>query len=143
MTMPARWDSFSDLRSTMDRLFEGGFSRPWRLLPSEEGIEFPVEIGETDTEIEVKASLPGVKPEDVDISVQNDVLTIKAEHKEETEEEKKDYHRREFRYGSFRRPFTLPASVDVDKATATFEHGVLRLRLLKAAEVKPKQIKVS
>ena len=105
-------------------------------------MDFPVEIGETDTDIEVKASLPGVKPGDLEISVQNDVLTVRAEQ-EETEEKKKDYHRRELHHGSFRRSFTLPVSVDVDRATATFEHGILRLNLPKAEAVKPKQIKVS
>ena len=143
MTMPTRRDPFSDLRSTMDRLFEGGFSHPWRLLPGEESMDFPVEIAETETEIEVKTSLPGVKPEDLDISVQNDVLTINAEHKQETEETKKNYHRRELHYGSFRRSFALSASVDVERATADFEHGILRVKLPKAEAAKPRQIKVS
>jgi len=142
MTMPTRWDPFSELRSTMDRLFEGGFSRPWRLLAGEEGMDFAVEIAETETELEIKASLPGVKPEDLAISVQNDVLTINGEHKEESEETKKDYHRRELRYGSFRRSFALPASIDVDRATAEFEHGILRLKLPKAAAAKAREIKV-
>ena len=141
-----RWDPFSDLRTTMDRLFDEGFSRPWRVIPSVEYREstFPVEVSETEGEIEVKASLPGVKPDEVEITVNNDVLTIKAEHKEETVEDKKrDYYRREIRYGAMQRSLSLPVSVDSDKAEARFENGVLALRLPKADAVRPKQIKVA
>ncbi|HEX5140622.1 MAG TPA: Hsp20/alpha crystallin family protein [Dehalococcoidia bacterium] len=144
MASLTRWDPFTDLRTTMDRLFDEGFSRPWRMLPSNEHYDasFPVEVSETDNEIEVKASLPGVKPEEVDVTVQNDVLTIKAEHKDTAEEKKRDYYRREIRYGSFQRSLSLPISVDSDKAEATFENGELYLRLPKAEAVKAKQIKV-
>jgi len=144
MTSVTRWDPFSDLRSTMDRLFDEGFSRPWRLIPQSETYEsaFPVEVSETEDELEVKAALPGVKPEEVEITVQNDVLTIKAEHKDTTEEKKRDYYRREIRYGSFHRAMSLPVSVDSDRAEATFENGVLQLRLPKAAALRPRQIKV-
>ena len=73
MTTVTRWDPFADLRGTMDRLFDEGFSRPWRLIPApnSEGYEatFPVEVSETESDIEVKASLPGVKPEEVEITV--------------------------------------------------------------------------
>jgi HSP20 family protein len=140
-----RWDPFTDLRSTMDRLFDDGFSRPWRLIPSVEYREasFPVEVSETDGEIEVKASLPGVKPEEVEITVTNDVLTIKAEHKETVEDKKRDYYRREIRYGAMQRSLSLPVSVDSDKAEARFENGELSLRLPKADAVRPKQIKVA
>jgi len=131
----------------MDRLFDEGFSRPWRLLPtvSGDGFEstFPVEVAETEEDIEVKAALPGVKPEDVDISVTNDVLTIKAEHKNTSEEKKRDYYRREIRYGAYHRSMTLPVSVDADKAEAKYENGILSLRLPKAAALRPKQIKVN
>ena len=141
-----RWDPFSDLRTTMDRLFDEGFSRPWRVIPSVEYREsaFPVEVSETEGEIEVKASLPGVKPDEVEITVNNDVLTIKAEHKEEpVEDKKRDYYRREIRYGAMQRSLSLPISVDSDKAEARFENGVLSLRLPKADAVRPKQIKVA
>ena len=144
MTNLVRRDPFSEFRSTMmNHLLEGGLSRPWRSLASEEELEFPIEISETAVAIEVKASLPGVKPADVDISVQNGVLTIKADHKEEFDEQKKDYYRRELRYGFFHRSFALSAVVDVEKATATFENGILRLTLPKPEVAKPKQIKVN
>ena len=146
MTNVTRWDPFSDLRGTMDRLFDEGFSRPWRVLPatSTEGYEatFPVEVSETEGDIEVKASLPGVNPDEVEITVANDVLTIKAEHKDTTEEKKRDYYRREIRYGSFHRSMALPVSVDSDKAEASFDNGVLSLKLPKAEALRPKQIKV-
>lgn len=141
-----RWDPFremTDLRDTMDRLFDRGFSRPWRLLTWDagEGV-FPVDVYETDEEVVVKASLPGVKPDDVDISVTGDTLTIKGESKEEHEEKKPNYYRQERRYGTFQRALTLPVRVDADKASATFEHGVLALRLPKVPEVRPKTIAV-
>ena len=146
MTSVTRWDPFADLRGTMDRLFDDGFSRPWRLIPASNGAvyeaTFPVEVSETEGEIEVKASLPGVKPEEVEITVQNDVLTIKAEHKDTSEEKKRDYYRREIRYGAFHRSMSLPVSVDSDKAEAKYENGVLRLKLPKADALRPKQIKV-
>ena len=142
-----RWDPFTDLRTTMDRFFEPGFSRPWRIMPSVveyRNSAFPVEVSETEGEIEVKASLPGVKPEEVDITVTNDVLTIKAEHKEESVEDKKrDYYRREIRYGAMQRSLSLPVSVDSDKAEARFENGELTLRLPKAEAMRTKQIKVA
>jgi HSP20 family protein len=146
MTNLTRWDPFrevGDLRETMDRLFDRGFSRPWRLITWDtgEGL-FPVDLYETDNEVVVKASLPGVKAEDVDISVTGDTLTIKGEFKEEHEEKKPNYHRQEHRYGSFHRVLTLPVRVDADKADATFEDGVLKLTLPKSQEVRPKTIEV-
>jgi HSP20 family protein len=141
-----RWDPFremSTLRDTMDTLFERGFNRPWRLITWETGDGvFPVDLYETDEDVVVKASLPGVKPEDVDISVSGDVLTIKGESREESEEKKPNFFRQERRYGSFQRVLTLPVRVDADKAGASFEHGVLKLTLPKVAEVRPKTIQV-
>lgn len=140
-----RWEPFrelSEMREAMDRLFERGFSRPWRLLGWEGEILFPVDLYETNDEVVVKASLPGVKPEDVEISVTGDTLTIKGEHKEEHEEKNANYYRREHRYGAYQRALTLPAKVDADKADASFENGVLHLRLPKVPEVRPKTIPV-
>ena len=144
MTNLVRWDPFTDLRSTMDRLFEEGFSRPWRLISSPDyEIGFPVEVSETDDVIEVKAALPGMKPDEVDVSITNDVLTIKAEHKEETEDTKREYHRREIRYGSYHRSLSLPMGVDANRAEASFHEGMLYLKLPKTEAVRPRQIKVS
>jgi HSP20 family protein len=127
----------------MDRLFDEGFSRPWRFLPTDHESTFPVEVGESEQEIEVKAALPGMRPEDVDISIANDVLTIKGEHKDVTEDKGHEYYRREIRYGSFHRSLSLPVSVDADKAEASFENGMLVLRLPKAEALRPKQIRIN
>jgi HSP20 family protein len=142
-----RWDPFRemvDLRDTMDRLFDRGFSRPWRLVSwTGEGAGFfPVDLYETDEEVVVKASLPGVNPDDVHISVTGEALTIKAETKEEHEERQKNYYRQERHYGSTQRVLALPVRVDADKAKAEFDQGVLTLRLPKAAEVRAKTIEV-
>ena len=141
-----RWDPFreiAELREAMDRLFDRGFARPWRLLTWDTGEGFfPVDLYETDDEVVVKASLPGLKPEDVHISVSGDALTIKGETQEEEEEKGPNYYRQERRHGVFQRVLTLPVRVDADKAEATFENGVLNLHLPKAPELRPKTIEV-
>ena len=137
-----RWDPFVDMeqmRHRMDRIF--GDFRPWRLAPrvgSEIGY-FPLDISETDEAFEVEANLPGVKPEDVEIQVHGDTVTIKSNSKEEAEEKGKDWLRRERRYGVFARSFTLPTDI----ASADFENGLLKLRLPKSDAARPKTIKVS
>ena len=144
MTNLVRWDPFSDLRTTMDRLFDENFGRPWRLAQAQEyEASFPVEVSQTDDAIDVKASLPGTRAEDVDISINNDVLSIKTQHREEVEDKKREYYRREIRYGAFHRSLSLPVSVDAGKAEAHFDNGILTLHLPKAETVRPKQIKVS
>lgn len=107
------------------------------------GEALTVDMYETDDEVVVEATLPGVKPEEIDVKVTGNVLTIKGERKEEKREERASYVCRERSYGSFHRAVTLPAEVDVDKATAEFEHGVLTLSLPKSETVKPKSIKIT
>ena len=97
---------------------------------------------QTANDVVVKASLPGFKPEEVDISITGDTLTIKGEHKDEKEVKDEDYFYKERRYGSFSRSLILPIQVQSDKAEAVFEDGILTLTLPKAEEIKPKQIKV-
>ena len=139
-----RWDPFAEmatLRQAFDRMFDD--VRPRAFVANGGGdAYFPVDLAETNDEIVVKASLPGVKPEDIDISVTGQVLTLKGESKADNEEETKNYYRRERRHGTFVRQFQLPTEVESDNAQATFEHGVLRLALPKAEAVKPKTIKV-
>ncbi|MGQ9515792.1 MAG: Hsp20/alpha crystallin family protein [Anaerolineae bacterium] len=139
-----RWQPFEELmslRDAMDRLFEESivWPRSW-LAPAAQN--FAVDIYETKDDVVVKASLPGAKPEDVEVSVVGDTLTIKGEVKEEKDIKEENYIRKERRYGSFCRSFTLPVSVNPDKATAEFENGVLTLTLPKAEEVKPKTIAI-
>jgi HSP20 family protein len=104
-----------------------------------------VDVKETAEGYELKAELPGWKPEDVDITFENGVLTLKGELKEEAEQngEGAKWHSKEIRQASFVRSFTLPTEVQADKANAQFENGVLTLSLPKAEVVKPKQIKIA
>lgn len=143
MTSLRRWDPFPDMRSMMDRLWDEGVSRPWRFLSTEMETTVPVEVSETDDAVEVKAELPGVKPEDVDITVSSGLLNIKAEHREEQEEKQKSYVRHEIRYGSMQRTISLPSTVDPDKAEASFENGIIRLKFPKSPEMQPKRIPIS
>jgi len=141
-----RWDPFREmtsLRDAMDRLFEDSFVRPSRFWPDQLGRgELPVDMYQTANDVVVKASLPGIKPEEVDITISGDTLTIKGEQKEEQEIKQEDYLCRERYYGAFHRSLLLPVQVKSDKAEAVFENGILTLTLPKAEEVKPKQIKV-
>lgn len=140
-----KWQPFSELvslRDAMNRLFEDSFVGTSLPTAFGEATAAPVDMYQTDKDVVVKASLPGVKPEEVDISITGDVLTIKGEHKEEQEVKEKGYFRKEMRYGTFNRSLQLPVAVKSDKAEAIFENGVLTLTLPKAEEAKPKQIKV-
>jgi len=96
----------------------------------------------TDIEVMVKVALPGVKPEEVDITITGDTLTIKGESKVEKEIKREDYLYQEHRYGTFGRSVTLPSGLDSDKAEANFENGILTLTIPKSEQIKPKQIKV-
>jgi HSP20 family protein len=141
-----RWEPWSDLmslREAMDRLFEESVVRPraGRLAPL--GAEsLAVDMYETEDEVVVKTAVPGVKSEDIDVSITGDVLTIKGETKAEEKVGKANYIRQERRYGVFSRSLSLPSTVVADKATAEFQNGVLILTLPKAEEVKPKTIQV-
>ena len=146
MTRIIRWRparEMRDVREAMDRFFNRGVSRPWGALTLERSQgSFPIDLYETDGELVVKASLPGVKVEEVDVSVADAILTIKAERQEEQEENRTGYYRQEHRYGAFQRVLTLPAEVDADEADAKFEDGVLELRLPKAPDARTKTIEI-
>jgi HSP20 family protein len=146
MSSLVRWEPFRDLislREAMDRLFEDSFVQPrgGRLAPA--GMEtLAVDMYETDDAIVVKSAIPGIKPENIDVSITGDVLTIRGETKAEEEVKEENYIRRERRYGAFCRSLAIPQSVVADEAQAEFEDGLLTLTLPKAEEVKPKAIKV-
>ena len=146
MSNIVRWEPFRELvslREAMDRLFEESFVRPvgGRLAPA--GMEVPaVDVYQTDDAVVVKSAIPGIKPEDIDISITGDTLTIKGETRVEEEVNEENYIRRERRCGSFYRSLALPLPVVTEKAEAEFENGVLTLTLPKAEEVKPKAIKI-
>jgi HSP20 family protein len=145
MSNLVRWEPFRDLvslREAMDRLFEDSFVRPSGWWPAERATTLALDMHESDEDVTVRASIPGVKPEDVDISVKGDVLTISGQTTEEKEEEGGTYHLRERRFGAFQRSVRLPAMIKADKAEATFENGVLTLKLPKVEEAKAKSIKI-
>ncbi len=141
-----RWEPFRDLtdvRYAMDRMFDRRFVRQWPMLKWEPApAQLPIDLYETDDAVVVTASLPGVKLEDVQVSVTGRVLTVKGETKAATEENDGNYYHQERRSGAFQRVITLPVRVEADKAEATFEDGVLKLELPKAAEVKATTIEV-
>ena len=146
MSSLIRWDPFGDrmsLRNAIDRLFEESFVRPgWGWIAPLNAPNLAIDIYETKDEVVVKAALPGIKPEQVEVTVTGDTLTIRGEVKEESEVKEEDYIRKERRYGSFSRCVTLPDGLNADKAEATFENGVLTLKIPKSEEAKPKTIKV-
>jgi len=116
----------------------------WWRLPLEELVLMPsLEIYEKDGNFVVRAGLPGMKKEEISVSIHGDTLKIEGEHKADSEPEgKKDYHRSELRYGKFFRTVTLPAKVRRGKVEARYEDGILEITLPKAAELKPKKIEV-
>jgi HSP20 family protein len=137
------FDELFTLRRAMDRLFDDDVfrARTWR--PVTLGAEPALDITTTPDELVVKASLPGWKPEDVDITLTGSTLTISAELKEETRREEESWILNEIRRGSFSRTLELPEGLVGDRATASYENGVLTLRIPKAEEIKPKQIKIT
>jgi HSP20 family protein len=144
MTTLIRWEPFAEFRSirrTMDNLFGelAGMPRPgiWAGEWS-----FPLDVSETDDALVLKAALPGLRPDDLDISVHEDVLSIKGELKQEQKVERENYYRRELRHGIYSRSVPLPVHVEHEKAEASFENGILTVRLPKAEKARPKTIKV-
>jgi HSP20 family protein len=142
-----RWDPFTEmtsLRDAMSRLMESAFISPGLTGGSDERLGVPVDLSENEDEYVIQASLPGIKPEDVKISVQNNVLTIEGERNDERqrkESERSLY--REHHYGKFSRSFGLNSPIDAEHAQAQFEHGVLRLTIPKSEAAKPKQIPIT
>jgi HSP20 family protein len=144
-----RWSpffrDFVSLRDAVDRLFEESFVNADRLF-SWTGIAartMPLEMYETPEEVVVRALVPGVAPDKLEVSYQQGVLTLRAQTEAPTTQDDWIWHFREFGYGEMIRSISLPKAVDPDRAEATFENGILTLRLPKAEHEKPKQIKVT
>jgi HSP20 family protein len=133
------------LRAAMDRLFEDSFVSPagWRTVTGGEQITPAIDVHETPDDIVVSAVMPGVKPDDVEITMTGQSLTLRGELKADEEVSRDQYLYRERRYGSFSRSIQLPVRVEGDHAEATFTDGVLKLRIPKAEEVKPRQIRIN
>lgn len=144
MSNITRWEPAREimtLREAMDRLFDDAFTRPLTFI--RDGWSAPaIDVYQTDDEVVVKAALPGIKADEVQINVTGDVLTIKGEVKQEDEKKERSWHIREQRYGSFERSVALPTDVVADKAKADFENGILTITLPKAEDVKPRTITV-
>jgi len=139
-----RWEPAREmmtLREAMDHLFDDAFTQPLRLGDGHWSMP-AVDMYQTDHEVVIKAAIPGVKTEDVQINVTGEVLTIKGEMKEKEEVKEKAYHLREQRWGAFERTIALPTDVIADKAKAEFENGILTISLPKAEEVRPKSISI-
>jgi len=144
MTLIRRSSPFSELislRQAMDRMADDWWMRPRDAFPSEEH-SLALDVRSTDDTYEVEAALPGMKPEDVNISVLGDTLSISGSMREEQSRDDEGYTYREIRRGSFSRTVTLPTTVKADAATATFENGMLHLSIPKAEEAKPRQIQI-
>ena len=138
-----RWEPAREmmtLREAMDHLFDDAFTRP---LTLRDGWSAPaIDMYQTDDEIVVKASLPGVKADEVQINITGEILTLKGETKQVEEKNDRAWHMREQRRGTFERSIALPTEVMADKAKAEFENGILTITLPKAEEVKPKVINI-
>ncbi len=145
MTLTRRPSPFGELltlRQAMDRLFDDPMFRPFNGVAGTEYSRVPLDVRTTPDALVVEASLPGVKPEDVDITVENGTLTIKAEESAERSNDEGGWLVREITRGSVMRTVTLPSGLEAEKAEATFEHGVLKLRIPKAEQIKPRQIRI-
>jgi HSP20 family protein len=145
---PSPFGELVSLRQAMDRLFEDSFVRPtWtgRGWAFGEGAGLPLDVSRDANALHVEAALPGVKPEDVQITVENGTLTIAAESRDERTEKNDEGEVlvQEIRRGAVSRSITLPTGLEPDKANATFENGVLRLDIPIAETVKPRQIRIS
>jgi len=138
-----RWEPAREmmtLREAMDHLFDDAFTRP---LTLRDGWSAPaIDMYQTDNEIVVKASLPGIKADQVQINITGEVLTLKGEVKHEEEKNNKAWHIREQRWGAFERSVALPTEVVADKAKAEFENGILTITLPKAEDVKPRIVSI-
>ncbi len=136
-------DTFSSLRDAVGRLFDESFVNPRAIESMMFGRSFPLDITEADQEYVIEASLPGFKPEDVQITALGDTLTVRATRKTaETTEKSKTYMRRERYEGEVQRIITLPVPIEAERVVATYEHGVLTLKVPKTEAAKPKQIQV-
>jgi HSP20 family protein len=147
MTVITRWDpfrEFSTLQDRMNRLFRDSYSEGGRDESLTTSNFAPaVDVYEDEHNVTLKIEVPGIDEKDIDVRIENNVLTVHGERKFEKEEKEENYRRVERQYGSFTRSFTLPATVNPEQVSANYDKGVLKITLAKKAEAKPKQIKVN
>jgi HSP20 family protein len=142
MTYITRWDPFRDLQFRMNRVLSD-FARGSDEALTTESFMPAADVYEDDHKLVLKFEVPGMEEQDLDIRLENNILTLRGERKFEKEEKEENFHRIERRYGTFTRSFTLPNSVDTGNVEAKYEAGVLKVTLPKRAEAKPKQVKIS
>lgn len=145
--MLTRWEPFRELATLQDRM-NRMFQDQLATFGNEESLTAgsfvpPVDVYEDEQSIQLKMEVPGIEEKDIDIRLENNILTVRGERKFEKETKEENYRRVERRYGSFSRSFTLPNSVDNENVEAGYDKGVLTIHLAKRAEAKPKQIKVN
>ena len=146
MTALTRWDPYRELNTVqerLNRLFNASFNegRDESLVTS--NFAPAVDVYEDEHNVTLKIEVPGIDEKDIDVRIENNMLTVHGERKIEKEEKEENYRRIERQYGSFTRTFTLPTTVDTESVSANYEKGVLKVKLAKKAEAKPKQIKVN
>lgn len=147
MSNLTRWEPAREmmtLREAMDRLFDDAFTSPFSVM-RDGGSNWSspaIDMYQTDNDVVVKAAMPGIKADEVQINVTGDILTIQGEVKHEEEKNDKSWHIREQRWGAFERSVRLPTGVVADKAKADFDNGILTITLPKSEEMKPKTINV-
>lgn len=146
MSNMSRWDPFQEmltLREAMQQLLEDSVVSPSSTRSGGQSFAPAMDVSETQDSFIVEAAVPGLKPEDLDITLENNVLTVRGEIKQQQESKERNFHRVERRYGSFQRTISLPSTVNAEAIRANLEHGVLRLEIPKAEAVKPRKIAVN
>jgi HSP20 family protein len=147
MAITTYWDPFREVNSLQRRLnslFDDYSRQQGDSSAVSMGSFVPaVDIYEDEHKVSLKLEIPGVRQEELDVQVENNILTVRGERKFDKEEKEENFHRIERRYGSFTRSFTLPSTIDTASVKANYENGVLRIDLAKKAETKPRQIKVN
>ncbi|MBZ5571638.1 MAG: Hsp20/alpha crystallin family protein [Acidobacteriia bacterium] len=145
MTVLTRWEpfrEFSTLQDRMNRLFRDSFGEGREEALTTSTFAPAVDVYEDEHNITLKVEVPGIDEKDIDVRIENNTLTVHGERKYEKEEKEENYRRVERQYGSFTRSFTLPSTVSTEDVVANYDKGVLKIKLAKKAEAKPKQVKV-
>src|ERR1700691_2609050 len=147
MTVITRWDplrEFATIQDRMNRLFRDSYGNEGREEAlSNTAFAPPVDVYEDEHGVTLKIEVPGIDENDIDVRIENNTLTVHGERNFEKEEKEENYRRVERQYGSFTRTFSLPNTVDQESVQADYDKGVLKVKLTKKAEAKPKQIKVN
>ena len=146
MTVLTRWDpfrEFSTLQDRMNRLFHDSLGDGREEALNTTAFAPAVDVYEDEHHVTLKIEVPGIDEKDIDVRIENNTLTVHGERKFEKDEKEENYRRVERQYGSFTRTFTLPNTVETENVSANYDKGVLKIKLAKKAEAKPKQIKVN